>query len=276
MKIQSNNIFVRLIFFFFVLVPIFLTSAFYLLSGSFWDTPHYNPLTSQWKYYTPISSTNLLESKAEQTISLLNQGLTDEEEYQIIQYFKDMRIQYKMNDFLAYLKNKRFQNRNALELLILRFDEAIYQRGLSVEFLLKATIATTTNLIPHPKRNFPQANKNYLIDLLTVICLDSNLNVNYFEEILQYNVYAWTWHNNRDNGRYQFDETYKMQDICLTQRTLAAILPQLFAQPSKVNSLVWKRIYDLLDTPKCRNKGKFIDYTEQKEKIKIILKVSTM
>ncbi len=266
----------NLFLFFFVIAPLFLTAAFYFISGSFFDVPHYNPLTAQWKNYTPNSRANPLEQNAEHAIALLNQGLTDEEEKQLIQYFKEAQVKNQINDWLNYLKNKKFQDRNALELFIVRFDEAIYQRGFSVEFLWKATIATMTKLIPHPLQNIQQHNKHRLTDLLIIICLDSTLKVSHFEDLLQYNAHAWAWHNNRDNSRYQFNEVYLMQDVCLTERTLLILLPSLFEQPEKVNLAVWKRIDALLEKPKCRQKGKFLSYESQRKKIQTLLKEKTL
>jgi hypothetical protein len=246
-----------------------------MLSGSFFDMPHYHPLTATWENYTPELSDNLLKYNAEQAIALLNEGLTDSKEEQLIQYFEYARAQHQMNEFLQYLKSKNFQHRNALELLILRFDEAIYQKGLSVEFLWKSTIASTTHLIPPPKRNPPQANSLFIQDLLIVICLDSSLEVSYFNDILNYNAHAWAWHHHKDNSLYQLKESYNFEDMCLTQRTLLMLLPQLFAQPEKVNIAVWKRIDTLLEHAKCRSRGVLHDYKTERSKIRTILTKDT-
>ncbi|WP_027001212.1 hypothetical protein [Hugenholtzia roseola] len=270
-KKSGYSLLKRLALFFFVLVPLFLTAVFYLLSGSFFDAPHHNPLTAQWKTYAPQTVANTTEQHAEASIALLNQGLTDEKEQQLIQYFQHIAAQSKMNDFLSYLQRKDFQGRNALELFILRFDEHIYQRGLSVEFLWKSTLAATTNLIPQPKQNFPQKNHTRLVELLAAICLDSTLQTSHFEAVLTYNAHAWAWHNNRDNSRYQFEESYQMEDICLTQRTLLQMLPFLFEKSTQVSPQIWKRIDRLLEEPKCKRKGGYIDYAKEREKIKEIL-----
>lgn len=261
----------QLFLFFFVLVPLLLTAAFYLISGRFFDKEHYNPLTAEWQNYAPEASSDSVADRAEAVIALLNDGLTDGEEMELIAYFEGMRLANKMNAFLDYLAIKKFGDRTAFELLMLRFDEAIYQRPLSVSFLWQSTIAQLTGLIARPIKNSGLQNEHKFVDFLKTICMDSTLSAVHFEKVLDYNAQAWAWQSNRDSELYEFKEKYNAAELCLTERTLFMLLPDFFIQPEKVSAAVWQRIYALLEQPKCKKKGYFEGYQKERAMIKEIL-----
>jgi hypothetical protein len=261
----------RLLIFFLVIVPAFLSLVFYLISGRVWDLPQENILTTQWKHYQAAPQSDSSLQLAEAALVLLNEGLTDEKEALLVAYFQTIAAQQKMGAVVRYLCAKKFGNRNGLELLILRFDEDFVQQGVSVAFLWKATIATLTGLIPHPNQKAAEIrqkpNKVFLNDLLAAICCDASLSPVQFETILQYNVYAWARHQHKDSSYYRFNQKLDASNNCITESTLIGILPDLLAKGAQVNPKIWPIIDQYLAAPKCKYKGKIVDYSRYRDEI---------
>ncbi len=243
---------------------------FYVATGNLYHQSHFCILTTQWKFYTPLATQNNIAQTAEQIISLLNDGLTDQEEGKIIEICSIFAQDKKLETLFQYLLNKKFEQRNALELIILRFDEAMPQNALSVEFLWKATLATFIGF-PPPTFDKQPENKHILTTLLVNACLDSSVKVSTFQKILAYNAHAWAWHGkDTDKGRYIFTKQYDFETICLTEIMLIYCAEKMLQNPQHTNKKIAWFVYQSLEKPLCnRRKQQQTKIDNQRKQLKI-------